>query len=133
MSQSLPDKALVVVADGTSARMLRVSGKGQNQSLRQIEELNPKNLDDDGPFGARPPEQSAQETDEATFAKQLAQTLYSRAHSGDYEALLLVADPETMGQIRPQLHKEVQDKIVGEISKTLTSHPLKDIEKSILG
>jgi hypothetical protein len=54
-------------------------------------------------------------TDEATFAKQLAKELYRRAHSGDFAALVLIADPQTLGQIRPTLHKEVQDRLVSEI------------------
>ena len=53
----------------------------------------------DGPAGKRPAESSIQETDEATFAKQLAKELYRRAHSGDFAALVLIADPQTLGQI----------------------------------
>ncbi|MGH8489635.1 MAG: host attachment protein [Gammaproteobacteria bacterium] len=79
-------------------------------------ELDPTNLLDDGPAGKRLTESSNQETDEATFAKQLAKELYRRAHSGDFAALVLVADPQTLGQIRPTLHKEVQDRLVSEDS-----------------
>ena len=63
---------------------------------------------------------SDQETDEATFAKQLANELYRRVHSGNFAALVLIADPQTLGQVRPSLHKEVRDRLVSEMGKTLT-------------
>ena len=72
---------------------------------------------------------SNQETDEATFAKQLAKELYRRAHHGDFAALVLIADPQTLGQIRPSLHREVQDRLVTEIGKTLTKASISDIQK----
>jgi protein required for attachment to host cells len=40
-----------------------------------------------------------QETDEAAFAKQLAKELFRRAHSGNFEALFPIADPQTLGEM----------------------------------
>ena len=68
---------------------------------------------------------------EATFSKIMAEKLYELSHKGAYDRLILVADPETLGEMRPLLHKEVTDKIVLEQAKTLTNSPVKDIEKSI--
>ena len=107
MTHKIPHNALVVVADGTGARFFRNAGHERKVSLSAQGELKPANLLDDGPAGKRPPESSKQETDEATFAKQLAKELYRRAHSGDFDALVLIADPQTLGQIRPTLHKAV--------------------------
>ncbi len=86
---------------------------------------------DEGPAGKRPPESANQETDEATFAKQLAKELYRRAHSGDFKALVLIADPQTLGQIRPTLHKEVQERLVSEIGKALTKASITDIQRAL--
>jgi protein required for attachment to host cells len=88
-------------------------------------------LDDDGPSGSRPPESSAQETDEATFAKQLAHHLYDKAHKGLFDHLVLVADPDTLGEIRPILHEEVKHKITMELNKTLVNSSATDIERSL--
>ena len=107
----------------------RNSGHGNKISLTSDGRFDPSNLDDDGPAGKRPPESSQQETDEATFTKQLAKELYRRAHAGDFLTMVLIADPQTLGQIRPSLHKEVRDKIVAEWSKTLTTASTSDIEK----
>ena len=60
-----------------------------------------------------------------------AEKLYERSHKGAYERLILVADPETLGEIRPLLHQEVSDKIVLEQAKTLINSPVADIEKSL--
>jgi protein required for attachment to host cells len=130
MADKVPHNALVVVADGTGARFFRNAGHGSNIQLSSEGEFKPHLLDD-GPAGMRPPESSNQETDEATFAKQLANELYRRAHSGNFAALVLIADPQTLGQIRPTLHKEVQDRLVSEVGKTLTKASIADIQKAL--
>ena len=131
MADRIPHNALVVVADGTGARFFRNAGHGNQVSLAAEGEFLPTHLLEDGPAGKRPPESSAQETDEATFAKQLAHELYRRAHSGDFAALVLIADPQTLGQIRPTLHKEVQDRLVSEVGKTLTKASVTDIQNAL--
>lgn len=131
MKDKIPHQALVVVADGTGARMFRNSGHGTKVSLTVDGELKPSNLLNDGPAGKRPTESSAQEIDEAIFAKQLANELYRRAHSGNFAALVLIADPQTLGQIRPSLHQEVKDRLVVELDKTLTHAALDEIEKAL--
>ena len=131
MSDLIPHNALVVVADGVGARFFRNAGQDFKVSLTADGEFKPSHLNDDGPSGHRPPESSKQETDEATFAKQLAHELYRRAHGGNFTALVLIADPQTLGQIRPILHKEVHDRIVSEHHKTLTKASIADIEKAL--
>jgi protein required for attachment to host cells len=131
MANKIPHSALVVVADGTGARFFRNTGQEDNVLLSAEGEFKPSHLLDDGPSGKRPAESSKQETDEATFAKQLAKELYRRAHSGNFAALVLIADPQTLGQMRPLLHKEVQDRLVSEVHKTLTKASIADIQKAL--
>ena len=130
-ADKIPHDALVVVADGTDARFLRNAGQDNKISLKAEGEFKPSNLLDEGASGKRPAESSGQETDEATFAKQLANELYRRAHSGDFAALVLIADPQTLGQIRPTLHKEVQDRLISEIGKTFTNASIADIQNAL--
>ena len=127
----IPHNALIVVADGTGARFFRNSGLENKISLSADGEFEPTDLLSSGPAGKRPRESSGQETDEATFAKQLANELYRRAQSGNFAALVLIADPQTLGQIRPSLHKEVRNRLVREIGKTLIKASVADIEKSL--
>ncbi len=93
--------------------------------------MQPTNMADDGPAGKSPPEVSAQESMEATFAKQLANHLYAMAHAGKFKDLVLVLDPETLGEVRPSLHKEVVDKLTMELPKTLVNSSTDDIVKTL--
>ncbi len=127
----IPHKAMIVVADGTGAKFFRNSGRDGTVSLAAAGEFKPSDLESEGPAGKRPPESTLQETEEATFAKLLANDLYRRAQKGDFEALVLIADPQTLGQIRPSLHKVVQDLMLTEIPKTLTNSPTADIENTL--
>ena len=125
----VPSEALVVVADGGGARLLRNRGDERSLALHQVELRELMNMDDDGPSGSMPQESSGHDIDEATFAKQLANGLNQGALKQQYEHLVLIADPATLGRVRPQLHKEVQARMVTEIAKTLTNAPLGDIEQ----
>ncbi len=127
----MPEGTLVLIADGGNARTFISKGDGSTVQLEQKDILTPQNINDDGPSGSRPHEQTESQTDEATFAKQLAHRLNNGALKGEYAHLVLVADPQTLGQMRPQLHKETQQRLLFELGKTLTNASLKDIEKAL--
>ena len=127
----IPAGTLVVVADGEGARMFRNVGDGKSLSLQQQNLLELMNMNDDGPAGAMPNESTGKQIDEATFAKQLANRLNHGALKDEYAHLVLVADPHTLGRMRPLLHKEVLRRMVGEVAKTLTKSPLEDIERAL--
>lgn len=127
----IPAGAWVVVADGEGARVFRNVGDGSRLSLRQQDVLEGMNINDEGPSGVAPPEQTGQQIDEATFAKQLANRLNAGALANEYTHLVLVADPQTLGQMRPLLHKETLRRQVGELAKTLTNTPLEGIERAL--
>lgn len=128
---SIPAQTLIVVADGTGARLFRNVGNAAKPALSQIDMAEVVDLDDDGPSGSAPPDSTPQQLDEATFAKQLAHRLNRGALTGRYEHLVLIADPQTLGQMRPQLHKETLSRMLAEIGKTLTNSPVEDIERAL--
>jgi protein required for attachment to host cells len=123
----IPQDALIVVADAHKATLFRNEGVGEEISLREVRRLAPENLNDDGPSGMRPVEQTRQQTDEATFAKQLAEALYAMRQSNEFEALVLVADPQTLGQLRDAMHKIVARSVLRSIPKDFTNHPTAEI------
>lgn len=127
----IPAGTLVVVADGEGARLFRNVGTEQKLTLKQEDLLELMNMNDDGPAGSTPTEQTGKQTDEATFAKQLALRLNDGALNNRYAHLVLIADPQTLGLMRPLLHKETQQRMVGELAKTLTNAPLEDIERAL--
>ncbi len=124
---NITNNTLILVADGRQATMYR------NTSATGV------SIKNDGPLlqhdshlkgaGGVPTETSPHEYEEAGFAKRIATDLYRRAHEGDYDKLVLIADPQTLGQIRPSLHAEVTNRIILEIPKTLTNSSIQDIEK----
>lgn len=124
---TISQDCFVVVATGVEARCFR-NRSASNIQLKETGKFTPQNLRDEGPSGVRPPESSPQETDEATISKQLARRLHQLAHSGDYDHLVLIADPDTRGELRPILHKEVTQKLIVEIDKTLINSSVADIE-----
>ncbi|HZX71211.1 MAG TPA: host attachment family protein [Rhodanobacter sp.] len=131
--QKIPTGTWVMVADGAEARLFHNVGSITRVSLKQVKLLKPRDLPDEGPAGRRPPESDDQATAEATFAKQLAQRLNAAALKNEYEHLVLMADPQTLGQIRPQLHKETERRIVLEVAKTFTNAPVEDIQNALRG
>ena len=135
----------VLIADGEKALFLRNLTDAENPHLdvvREEEQENPPSREqgthapgrfNDGPNVQR---SAVQDTDwhqlaKERFAKDLADILYKQAHRGDFDRLVLVADPSTLGELRDELHQAVIDKVVGEVPKTLTNHPLDDIEKIV--
>ncbi len=67
------------------------------------------------------------------FAREMAERLYKSAHRGEYERLVLVAPPRVLGEMRKELHKEVESRLVGEVPKELTNHTVVEIEKILSG
>lgn len=127
----IPSDALVVVADGGSARLFRNRGEAGALSLHQVELRELMDMDDDGPAGSMPGESTGRQIDEATFAKQLALALNDGALKHQYQYLVLAADPTTLGRMRPLLHKEVQARLLAELPKTLTNAPVEDVERAL--
>ena len=135
----------VLIADGEKALFLENRTDGEDPFLevvRQEEQDNPPAGEQaanrpgrmsDGPSGHR---SALDDTDwhelaKDRFASDLADILYKQAHSGKFDHIVLVAPPNTLGELRQQLHQEVSNKVVGEVPKTLTNHPIDEIEKIV--
>ena len=80
---------------------------------------------------------SMEETDfhqlaEDRFAAETAELLKKRALNNDFESLIVIAPPKTLGELRKHYHKEVSDRLAGELDKDLTGHPVDQIEQALL-
>jgi len=126
-SKTIPQQTLVVVADGHRAVLFRTHGVNDAMTLTEERQLTPQNLAAEGPSGSRPEEQSPRQTDEATFAKQLAAELFSLKQANKFDHMVLVADPQTLGQLRSAMHKTVEASIALTLDKELTNHSAGDI------
>ena len=122
---------LVVVADGESAVLWRNRGHG-TVDLEQIETVTFAGMTNDGPSGSTPEEQSLSEQDEATFIKHLVNKLNAMALSnGLPDEVIIIADPNSLGQMRPQYHGELKRRVVRELAKTLVKSTKKQLEKAL--
>jgi len=135
MSANVPANALVVVADGAKALFYR--NKGSQTDIKLV--LQDKfaqgdlgDLDSQAPTGhSAPAHLSPNEDGEAAFAKQLADRLSKDAVANRYDALVLIADAQTLGQIRKSLHKAVETRIVRTMSKDYTHQSSDEIAKAL--
>lgn len=136
----------VVVLDGEKALFFRNGGFADVPNLeleREIVQDNPPDREQgsDQPgraFSSVGPGRSAfDETnfhllEQERFAVQMAELLKKRALNNEFDKLIVVAPPRTLGAMRKHYHKQVEQRLVGEIGKDLTGHPVSEIEKIIL-
>ncbi|HEX8554554.1 MAG TPA: host attachment family protein [Sphingomonas sp.] len=69
---------------------------------------------------------------EDRFAQETADMLKDRAMAKDFEKLIIIAPPKTLGELRKCYHKEVQTRVTAELAKDLTGHSIPDIEAALL-
>ena len=62
--------------------------------------------------------------EEDRFAAATAAMLKARALRNEYEALVVVAPPATLGELRKHYHKEVEKRLVAEVPKDLVNVPV---------
>ena len=143
----LKHEGWVVVADGEKALFLYNAGDAAHPNLqvfRELEHENPptreQGTDKAGRYSdALGPNRSAvQNTDwhkleKERFAKEISERLYKYAHAGRFGSLVLVAPPSVLGDLRKELHQEVSERIVAEVGKDLTGHPVDRIEALVFG
>src|SRR5688572_14690157 len=141
----VPHNSYVMVADGRKMLFFRNDGDADLPNLQVIkveEKENPYNRDQmsDAPrraFSSVGNGRSAyQNTDfhdleESRFAAETADLLKRQAMRGEFDKLFVVAPPRTLGELRKHYHKEVANRIVAEIPKDLTGHPVPEIERII--
>ncbi|SFS21264.1 baeRF12 domain-containing protein [Yoonia litorea] len=142
-ADGLPHGAWVLIADGEKALFLVNAGDAQDMhlQLRQKEEQeNPQAQDwaanrpgrfNDGPSVHR---SAVQDTDwhvleKERFAHDLAEMLYQDAHSGKFDKLVIIASRVVLSELRQELHQEVTKRLILDVPKVLTNHPIEEVEK----
>ena len=138
--------SFVVVADGRKMLFFRNAGDATNLNLTVVhaeEQKNPADREQKtdaagraasthGASGSAMGETDFHQQEEDRFAAETASLLKQRALAGDFQKLIVIAPPRTLGELRKHYHKEVSDRIEGELAKDLTSHPVADIEKILI-
>ncbi len=141
----IPHDAFVFVGDGMKALILRNEGDAQFLNLkaeRVFTDANPSTHEQ----GADRPgrsfssvgagRSSVTQTDwhkleEHRFAAEVAAILERIVRQRGVEALVVVAPPRALADLRKAFHPDVKRKIIAEIDKDLTKHPIDQIEKHL--
>jgi len=141
----IPHNAFVVVADGRKMLFLRNQGDAESPNL-QVERVREQDNPATSEQGTDSPgssfsstgsgRSSYEQTDfhqiaEDRFAADTADLLKKRALSNDFESLIIIAPPRTLGELRKHYHKEVSDRLTGELHKDLTGHTVPQIEEAL--
>ena len=142
----IPHDAFVFVGDGRKALFLRNEGDEKYPNLkteRVFEDVNPLTHEQGSERPGRlsksfdSGQRSAVEPDdwhhleEHRFARQVAAAMEEIMRSRKVPALIVVAPPRTLADLRTAFHADVRARIVAEINKDLTKHPVGDIEKHL--
>jgi len=143
---TVPYNAYVFVGDGRKALVLRNDGDAQYLNLkaeRVFTDENPLTHEQGADRPGRshssvgPGRSSVTQTDwhaleEHRFAREVAAALEKIVRERGAETLIVVAPPRALADLRKAFHPDVKKRIVAEIDKDLTKHPLYDIEKHLM-
>ena len=144
----VPHNSFVVVADGKKMLFFRNEGDAAFPKLeveRKRETADAYDRDQKTDLAGRAPSAPAgagyssyeevdfHQLEEERFAAETAEMLRKRALTNDFESLIIVAPPKTLGELRKHYHKEVERRLVAEIPKDLVNVPVPEIEKILQG
>ena len=120
--------ALVVVADGQQAVLFRNTAK-RGIELEEKERITAAELERS--LDRRPDEIVDHDEQEAAFARHLVEKLNHMVLQNKVPALAVIADPGTLGIMRKNYHKMLEQKLVKELPKTLTAASAEEIARAL--
>ena len=139
--------AWVMVGDGKKALFLHNEGDAEILNLRRLdveEKANPATRDQGSdapgrghsPVGTRGGSMGGtdfHQVEEDRFAAHVAGRINAAAQENGFKEIVIVAPPKCLAEIRRDLSAEAQRRVVCEIPKDYTHHPIPEIEKLLAG
>jgi protein required for attachment to host cells len=71
--------------------------------------------------------------EEHRFTQRVAAAMEMLVRERKVNALVVAAPPRTLAELRNSFHADVKSRIIAEIDKDLTKHPVGEIEKHLVG
>jgi protein required for attachment to host cells len=142
----IPHNGFVFVGDGRKALFLRNEGDEKFPNLKTesvFEDDNPLNHAQGSERPGRlskaldSGQRSAVEPvdwhhiEEHRFAKKVAAAMEQVVRVRNVPALVVVAPPKTLADLRSTFHADVQSRVIAEINKDLTRHTVGEIERHL--
>ncbi len=144
----IPHNAFVFVGDGRKALFLRNEGDEMYPNLKTeqvFQDVNPTTheqgserpgrLSKARDSGQRSAVESADwhEIEEHRFARKVAAAIEQVVRARKVPAIVVVAPPRTLADLRDAFHTDVQARVIAEINKDLTKHSVGQIETHLTG
>ena len=123
----------IVVADGEKFAMFKVTTAGDPPILTALPA--PDVTSDNKSGGSHHistsanPDESRLEED--THSVAVVEWLNKQAQAGKFDALVVIAPPKALGEMRKHYHKTLSAVLVGELAKELSNHSTDDIAKAL--
>jgi protein required for attachment to host cells len=146
---SIPHNAVVFVGDGRKALFLRNAGDEKFLNLKTEQvfvDQNPATHDQgtDRPgrlfagATARDKRSALEPTDwheleQHRFARMVADAFEKLVRERKVKAVVIAAPPRILAELRQALHGDVKARVMAEVDKDLTKHPVYEIEKHLVG
>lgn len=143
----VPNGTTVLVADGSKMLILENRGEAFSPKLEVVSQseqdlLPDRDIGTDRPGRSHtsvgPGRSALQETDfhrqaEDRFAMEAAGQLIERSRiAANGSGIIVIAPPRTLGKLRQHYQGEVESKLIAEIAKDMTGHPVNDIARLIV-
>lgn len=132
----------ILVADGARARILANEGPGKGLApvvdkefptsrtpTREIGADRPGRTFEsaDGARHAMEPRVDWHRFEKGQFARKMADIVERAAGRQAFDRLVLVAPPQTLGDLRTALGRQARERLAGELNKDLTQVPIHDL------
>lgn len=140
----IPSNALVLVADGRKALILRNAGDDMFPNLKTewavVDQTNPststQGSDRPGRVSFQGQRSSFEQTDwhaqeETAFATHAAAALEDLVRDAKARQVVIVAPPRTLAVLRRNLGNETSQKLIAELAQDLVNHSVGDIEEHL--
>src|SRR6476620_7201858 len=145
---NIPHDAFVFVGDGRKALFLHNAGDEKFPNLkteRVFVDENPPTHEQGSDRPGRAFKRAGtnvrsgvgdtdwHDLEEHRFAQRVAAALERLVRERKVKALVVVAPPRTLADLRQAFHADVKSRIIAEIDKDLTKHSVYEIEKHLTG
>lgn len=129
----LPNGATVAVADGETLKLFRNGAHEGSVALSAVAapELDGGNAGSGGRHHSSSGNPDDKTQAEDGFAAASAAWLNTQVLGGKIAALMVIAAPRTLGELRKHYHKQLEAVLVGELAKDLVGHSVADIEAAV--
>ena len=138
----LPNGTVFAIVDGEKFELYRNSGSETEPRLEAmpVPDLEATNYsagvrehDRISRFPTETAKNRVARLDEAGHAAAVARWLNARVLAHEFDRLVLIADPRSLGEMRRHFHKEVDRVLTAEVPKNLTGRPAMEIVRVLHG